>query len=64
MNDRMRQGAKEANEESARMGNARILGESAGRLLAVLMTLPTEEDVRRIVREELKRAGVSDDAAR
>ena len=54
----MTRGAKEANEESARMAHARALGEAAGKLLAALNSLPTEADVRRIVREELARTGI------
>jgi hypothetical protein len=52
----MRRGAKEANEESDRMAHARVLGDAAGKLLVALNSLPTEADVRRIVREELAAA--------
>lgn len=56
--NRMQRGAQEANEESDRLAHARVLGEAAGKLLAALNSLPTEADVRRIVREELERAGL------
>lgn len=51
----MQHGAQEANAESDRLSHARVLGEAAGKLLAALNSLPTEADVRRIVREELQR---------
>ena len=61
----MHRGARESNEESARMGHARALVDGFGRVLAALNTLPTEDDVRRIVREELAmRAALPDDLER
>lgn len=51
----MQRGAKEENEESARMAHARVLGTAAGELLAALNSLPTEMEVRMIVRDELTR---------
>lgn len=56
--NRMQRGAQEANDESARLAHARGLGEATGKLLAALNSLPTEADVRRIVREELEKAGL------
>lgn len=54
--NKMAQGAADANAESDRMAHARALGDATGKLLAALNSLPTEADVRRIVREELERA--------
>lgn len=54
----MRQGAKEANEESDRMAQARRIGEAVGTLAAALNRCMTEDDVRRIVRGEIERLDV------
>lgn len=51
----MRRGAKEANDESDRMAQAKRIGEAAGALAVALNRCMTEDDVRRIVREELAR---------
>ena len=53
----MQRGAAEANAEStdgARMAQARRIGEAVGTLAAALNRCMTEDDVRRIVREELR----------
>lgn len=50
----MRRGAQEANDDS-RMAQARRIGEAVGTLAAALNRCMTEDDVRRIVREELAR---------